>query len=169
MLAAALAAALMGTPVLAMEVKSGEFTDGATLGNAQVYVKCGGGDVSPSLSWSGAPAATKSFAVTLFDPDARDMGWWHWIVFDIPGSTTSLPKGGPLPADAVQGTNDFGNKIYSGACPPAGSGVHHYQFTVWAMDSTKLPFDSTVDGGVLGSYLKQHSLAHAAITPVLQR
>jgi hypothetical protein len=168
------ALALMTAPAIAMaasamDVKSAEFADGATLATAQVYGQCGGNNVSPSLAWSGAPAATKSFAVTLFDPDARDTGWWHWIAFDIPVSTTSLPKGGPLPADAVQGTNDFGDKIYDGACPPAGSGVHHYQFTVWAMDAAKLPFDTTVDGGVINSFLKQHSLAHATITPVLQR
>jgi hypothetical protein len=159
----------MTVPALAMDVKSSDFTDGSTLAIAQVYGKCGGGNISPSLSWSDVPAGTKSFAVTLFDPDARDTGWWHWIAFDIPVSTTSLAKGGPLPADAVEGTNDFGDKGYSGACPPAGSGVHHYQFTVWALSVGKLPFDTTVDGGVINSFLKEHSVGHATITPVLQR
>jgi Raf kinase inhibitor-like YbhB/YbcL family protein len=166
---AALALMAMAAPVMAMEVKSGEFADGATLATAHVYGKCGGGNISPSLSWSDPPAGTKSYVVTAFDPDARDTGWWHWIVFDIPASTTSLAKGGPMPADAVQGTNDFGDAGYSGACPPPGSGVHHYQFTVWAMDVMKPPFDATVDGGVMNDFLKEHALGHATITPVLQR
>jgi hypothetical protein len=164
-----LAAMLMTAPAIAMDVKSAEFTDGTTLATAQVYGKCGGGNISPSLTWSGAPAGTKGFAVTLFDPDAGDLGWWHWIVFDIPAGTASLPKGGPMPADAVQGTNDFNEVGYSGACPPAGSGVHHYEFTVWALDVMKPPFDATVDGGVIRSFLKQHALGQARITPVYQR
>jgi Raf kinase inhibitor-like YbhB/YbcL family protein len=159
----------MATPAFAaMTVTSSNFTDGATLAQAQLYGQCGGSNISPALSWSGAPAATKSFVITLFDPDSDQRGWWHWIVFNIPASTTAVPQGGPVPADAVQATNDFGNKGYSGACPPPGSGVHHYQFTVWAMDVNGLPFDETADGGVFKDFLQQHGLDHATITPVLQ-
>jgi Raf kinase inhibitor-like YbhB/YbcL family protein len=161
---------MTATPALAaMTVTSSNFTDGATLAMAQVYGQCGGSNISPALSWTGAPAATKSYVVTLFDPDAGDRGWWHWIVFDIPASATSAAQGGPMPASAVQATNDFGNRGYGGPCPPAGSGVHHYQFTVWAMDVNGLPFDETADGGVFKDFLQQHSLDHATITPVLQR
>lgn len=161
---------LAATPAMAaMTVTSTTFTDGATLAQAQVYGQCGGGNVSPALAWSGAPAATKSYVITLFDPDAGDRGWWHWIVFDIPATATSVPQGGPMPRDSVQATNDFGNRGYSGACPPTGSGVHHYQFTVWAMDVNGLPFDQTADGGVFKDFLQQHSLDHAVIAPVLQR
>jgi hypothetical protein len=161
---------LMATPAAAaMTVSSTNFTDGATVAQAQVYGQCGGGNISPALSWSGASDKTKSYVVTLFDPDAGDRGWWHWIVFDIPASIHSLPQGGPVPENAIEATNDFENKGYSGPCPPAGSGVHHYQFTVWAMDVNGLPFDATADGGVFKDFLTQHSVDHATITPVLQR
>lgn len=163
---------LAATPAwAAMTVTSTNFTDGATLAQAQVYNQgqCNGGNISPALSWSGAPAATKSFVITLYDPEDGDRGWWHWVVFDIPASVTSVPQGGPMPRGATQATNDFGNKGYGGACPPAGSGVHHYQFTVWAIDVNGLPFDETADGGVFKDFLKIHALDHATITPLLQR
>jgi Raf kinase inhibitor-like YbhB/YbcL family protein len=164
---AAMPAAAM--PAVAMTLTSGEMRDGASLALAQVYGKCGGGNISPSLEWRDAPAAAKSFAVTVFDPDAKPDGWWHWIVFDIPANAAALARGGPLPAGTVQGTNDFGEAGYGGACPPAGSGLHHYRFTLWAMDTAKLPFDHSADGTTIGDYLKKHSLAKAVLTPVLER
>jgi len=77
-------------------LESASFGSNTTLGTTQVYNKgdCHGGNVSPELHWSGAHADTKSFAVTLFDPDARDgAGWWHWLLFDINAKTKSLPAG----------------------------------------------------------------------------
>jgi Raf kinase inhibitor-like YbhB/YbcL family protein len=160
-------------PALAMDVTSTDMADGAAVSLAHVYGQCGGANVSPALSWSGAPSGTRSFAVTTFDPDAHGKGWWHWIAFDIPASTNALPpgagRGSGLPAGAVQGNNDFGEAGYDGPCPPEGSGLHHYQFTVWALADEKLPFNPGTYGAVVEDYLKKHALAHAAITPVLQR
>jgi Raf kinase inhibitor-like YbhB/YbcL family protein len=161
-------------PALAMDVKSHDMAEGALLSTQQVYTDCNGDNVSPGLAWSGAPAGAKSFAVTLYDPDAHPNGWWHWIVFDIPASATSLVRGAggdpsQLPAGAVQGQNDFSASSYGGACPPPGSGVHHYQFTVWALDTASLPFDTNVTGNTIGPWLKKHALGQAVLTPVYQR
>src|SRR5581483_2214836 len=90
----------------AMTLSSPDVQDGAAIKLEQVYGECGGSNVSPALVWSGAPAATRSFALTLFDPDGGPHGWWHWLVADIPAGTTSLAKGVP-PKGAVALRNDF--------------------------------------------------------------
>src|SRR5262245_41892497 len=91
------------------------------------------------------PITKESFAVTLYDPDApTGSGWWHWVVYNIPGSTTSLPAGagdpssGLLPAGAAQGNTDFGTPGYGGPCPPQGDKPHRYIVTVFALDTDKL-------------------------------
>jgi len=101
---------------------------------------CSGDNVSPQLSWSNAPKGTKSFAVTIHDPDApTGSGWWHWVIFDIPAGVTELPTGaGDLsknlaPKGAVQSMTDFGRPGYGGPCPPKGDGPHAYVVTVYAL------------------------------------
>src|SRR5262245_51354412 len=115
---ACLAAAPGAHAANAFKLGSPTIKPGATLTEAQVFNSfgCTGKNQSPALQWSGAPAGTKSFAVTLYDPDApTGSGWWHWVVFNIPASTTSLaegagtPDGGQLPAGAAQGRTDFGS------------------------------------------------------------
>lgn len=138
---------------------------------AQVNGRCGGDNRSPALDWSGAPAGTKSFALTLFDPDAGGgHGFWHWVVLDIPVEQTYLPEdagsGATLPAGAVQSTNDFGEAGYGGACPPAGSGAHHYVFTLYAMGMSKVP---ATRASVAAAYLKAHALATATLTALYRR
>ena len=96
---AALGLSLFGTSAASaqsMTLTSADIKEGATIANEQVFkgFGCTGNNVSPALSWSGAPGGTKSFAVSMYDPDApTGSGWWHWVVFNIPASTTSLPKG----------------------------------------------------------------------------
>jgi Raf kinase inhibitor-like YbhB/YbcL family protein len=160
-----------------MKLTSAEIKDGATIANEQVFkgFGCTGSNISPSLTWTGAPAGTKSFAVTMYDPDApTGSGWWHWVVFNIPAGTTSLPKNasaGTMPSGAIQSLTDFGSKGYGGPCPPVGNGTHHYHITVFAVDVDKLP-DATGDSAsaaLVGFDLHFHTLAKATLTGVYKR
>src|SRR6516165_9107858 len=121
---------------------SSDANDGQPFAAAQMsgaFGVPGGEDSSPQLSWSGAPAGTRSFAVTVYDPDApTQSGFWHWAVADIPADVAELPTGAGdaagsgLPAGAYQLRNDAGLARFLGAAPPAGHGRHHYHFTVHA-------------------------------------
>jgi Raf kinase inhibitor-like YbhB/YbcL family protein len=103
---------------------------------------CKGGNRSPQLSWRGAPAATQSFAITVFDPDAPGRGWWHWAVAGIPVSVSQLPSNASASGvlrkmGAVEARNDFDIDGYAGPCPPPGK-PHHYVITVYALNSSDL-------------------------------
>jgi len=121
-------------------LESTTFGSNTTLALTQVYNQddCHGGNLSPELHWKGAPAGTRSFAVTMFDPDAGGgAGWWHWLLFDIDANTKSLAVGAgdPLksPAGSASGKNSFGETGYSGPCPPRGDNAHRYVFTIYAL------------------------------------
>ncbi|MGW4738468.1 YbhB/YbcL family Raf kinase inhibitor-like protein [Nocardia xishanensis] len=156
---------------------SEDVTDGAPLGNDQVsgVFGAGGKDVSPQLSWSGFPAETKSFAVTVFDPDAPTAsGFWHWAVADIPVSVTSLPsgagsEGGSLPAGAVTLRNDGGFPGFVGAAPPPGHGVHRYFVVVHAVDVESLGVGPDASPAYLGFNLFSHTLARATLIGTHER
>jgi Raf kinase inhibitor-like YbhB/YbcL family protein len=121
--------------------------------------------ISPELSWSGAPAATQSYAVTIFDPDApTGSGFWHWQAWDIPATTTSLPTGATLPAGAVNGRNDGGGFGYTGPCPPAGDLTHHYDVTVVALNVPSLELPADTPNAVVGFVLGQDAIASASLT-----
>ncbi|MDL9935877.1 YbhB/YbcL family Raf kinase inhibitor-like protein [Gordonia sp. ABSL1-1] len=147
-------------------------TDGAPLRSQQVsgIMGAGGDDLSPQLSWSGFPSDTKSFAVTVYDPDAPTAaGFWHWAVADIPVSVTSLPEGagdasgGGLPAGAVQLLNDASSKRFVGAAPPPGHGPHRYFIVVHAVDVESLELPDNATPAYLGFNLFFHSIARATI------
>lgn len=151
---------------------STDISDGAALPMPQVsgIMGAGGEDQSPELSWSGFPEGTKGFAVTAYDPDAPTAaGFWHWAVFNIPLSTTSLPsgagdaEGSGLPAGAVQLANDASVKRYLGAAPPVGHGPHHYFFAVHALDVDHLDLPANATPTYLGFNLFMHTLARAVI------
>lgn len=126
---------------------------------------CTGTGVSPQLSWSGAPAATQSFALTVYDPDApTGSGFWHWIAWDIPTGTTSLPTGAVLPAGAVNGTNDGGGIGYTGPCPPVGDVKHHYQFTILALDVPSLGLPADTRAAAVGFTMRVHIIAAGSLT-----
>lgn len=160
-------------PALAsFRLTSTDVTDGQPLALAQVsgMMGAGGSDTSPQLSWSGFPEDTKSFAVTVYDPDAPTAaGFWHWAVADIPVTTTSLPsgagdaEGSGLPAGAVQLRNDASLTGYIGAAPPAGHGVHHYYIAVHALDVASLDLSEGATPAYLGFNLFTHGLARAVI------
>ena len=111
----------------------------------------GGEDKSPALEWSGFPEDTKSFVVTCYDPDAPTVsGFWHWAVYDIPASVTSLSAGGVLPEGAKTLKNDAGFPGFVGCAPPPGHGDHRYIFCVSAMGVETLPIDENTSPAVLG-------------------
>jgi Raf kinase inhibitor-like YbhB/YbcL family protein len=158
------------------KLESSDIHDGVQLGDEQVQngSGCQGRDVSPALSWSGAPASTKSFAVTVFDPDApTGSGWWHWTMVNIPKDVTRLARdagnrdGTKVPPGAVQGRTDFGNPGFGGACPP--NGTHRYYFKVWALDIDKLPIDQESSGALVGGTLNAHAIATAELVPISTR
>jgi len=130
---------------------------------------CTGTNVSPALSWSGAPEGTKSFVVTVYDPDApTGSGFWHWVMFNIPANVTSLPEGagtpGKEPAGATQIQNDYGTVGYGGPCPPKGDKPHRYIFTVFALKTEKLDLTTAVHAAVVGFNVHFNTLAKSEIT-----
>ncbi|MEV4346430.1 YbhB/YbcL family Raf kinase inhibitor-like protein [Actinoplanes sp. NPDC049596] len=124
----------------------------------------GGEDISPDLTWSGAPAGTKSYAVTVFDADAPSMsGFWHWAVADIPAGVTALPAGAQMPAGAFQLPNDARLPQYIGAAPPAGDGPHRYFITVHALDVETIGVPAEATPAYLTFTMAGHTLARATI------
>lgn len=132
---------------------------------------CAGGNVSPQLKWSGAPPGTKSFAITLFDEDEHSTpsGWWHWIIYDIPGSSTNLPQGAGaehstvIPAGTLEGRNDDGNEFYTGPCPDPGDPPHRYLFTIYALKTDKLPVKPGASGAMVTWAVHESMLAKATL------
>jgi Raf kinase inhibitor-like YbhB/YbcL family protein len=150
----------------------------STLSDAQVFngFGCSGKNLSPAVKWSGAPAGTRSYAVTLYDPDApTGSGWWHWLVFDIPASVTALPEragdadGKLLPAGALQGRTDFGTTGFGGACPPQGDKPHRYIFTVYALKVEKIDVPAGASAAMVGYMLNANQLAKSSITALYGR
>lgn len=148
-----------------LTLTSTDVTDGEPLPKAQWGAAGGGEDISPQLSWSGAPAGTKSFALSCFDPDApTGSGFWHWAVHDIPADVTSLPAGAG--AGTVQGItlrNEVGLASFIGAGPPPGTGVHRYFFVVDALDVEHLELAEDATPAVLGFNRHFHSLARGIL------
>lgn len=151
---------------------SAEVADGEPLPDSAVHAK---GDTSPSLAWSGYPVATKGFALTVFDPDApTPSGFWHWVVANLPNSTTSVPAdagraasvggtGARLPAGSLTLRNDFGAPAFGGAAPPPGDVAHRYFFVVHAVDVDVLDLDAATTPAVLSFNLAFHTLARAIL------
>ena len=127
-------------------LRTTSFDPNQLLPNKFVYngSNCSGENVSPELEWDNAPEGTKSFAVTVFDPDASQEGWWHWTVVNIPAYVTKIKEGASnqhqLPKGAKEGETDFGQIGYGGACPPPGK-AHRYIFTVYALNKEKIDSD----------------------------
>ncbi|HEX6524868.1 MAG TPA: YbhB/YbcL family Raf kinase inhibitor-like protein [Streptosporangiaceae bacterium] len=159
--------------VPSFELRSDDVADGEMMSGNQVYNGFGmsGENISPSLSWSGFPAETQSFAVTCYDPDApTGSGFWHWVLLGLPASVTSLPSGADsgagLPAGAFHVRNDYGSKDFGGAAPPAGDPPHRYVFAVHALDVDSLGIDDSVTPAVAGFNLRFHTIARALLIPV---
>ncbi len=151
-------------PVPSFPVTSADFTDGGPLPGPVFNADAGGEDRSPQLSWTDAPAGTKSFAVTVYDPDApTGSGFWHWAVADIPASVTSLDAGAEAPAGSTVLRNELREPGFTGAAPPEGTGTHRYFVVVHAVDVESLGVDPEITPAVLGFNLHFHTLGRAVL------
>jgi Raf kinase inhibitor-like YbhB/YbcL family protein len=163
----------------AFELTSPDVAANATIADKHVFngFGCKGGNTSPALAWSGAPAGTKSFAITVYDPDApTGSGWWHWVMFNIPPSVTKLAEnaGNPRamrlsPKGSVQSMTDFGKTGYGGPCPPPGDKPHRYIFTVFALKVDKLPLTKKSPGAMVGFNLNANAIDKASFTAMYGR
>ncbi|MEV0067146.1 YbhB/YbcL family Raf kinase inhibitor-like protein [Amycolatopsis sp. NPDC050768] len=158
-------------------LRSTDIAEGETLTTPHLsgIFGAGGEDRSPQLSWEGFPEGTRSFAVTVYDPDAPTAsGFWHWAVFNVPASVTELAadagdaNGSGLPEGAVTLKGDGGVKQFLGAAPPPGHGPHRYYFVVHALDVDSLEIDGDATPAFLGFNLFGHTLARATITAVYE-
>ena len=150
-----------GDKSMALEISSTAFEQG---GMIPVQYTCDGKNISPRLEWSGVPDDAESLALIADDPDAPGKTWVHWVLFNIPGETTSLeenyPKDAELPGGAVNGITDFGSNGYGGPCPPGGT--HRYYFKLYALDTT-LDLDSSAKKSDLLKAMEGHVLAEGQL------
>ena len=144
----------------------------------QVYngFGCTGENLSPELYWENVPAGTKSFAITMHDPDApTGSGFWHWVVFDITANISELKTGagnitkGPMPAGAIQSNTDFGQPGYGGPCPPQGHGFHEYRITVFALKVDKLGLDKNATPAFVGFNLFSNTIEKSTLIMYYKR
>ncbi len=171
--------ALSDAVAASFTLTSPDFAPGGTIAKEQAYDSfgCTGGNISPALTWSGAPAGTKSFALLVHDPDAPTggAGWWHWVVVGIPAASTGLPKGAGktdgsrMPPGAVSIANDFGTLGYGGPCPPVGDKPHHYHFTLYALKVPKLDLPAGANASITGFMVNANAIARTTLTGLYGR
>lgn len=137
---------------------------------------CEGANRSPRLGWRNPPAGTKSFAITVYDPDApTGSGWWHWVVINIPSTTSMLHEsaGNPtlrlLPSAAKQVPTDFGQPGFGGACPPVGDKPHKYIFTLYALNTEKIDLPSNATAAFAGFMINAHLIDKVSVTAIYGR
>jgi Raf kinase inhibitor-like YbhB/YbcL family protein len=156
---------------MAFTLSSTDIAPGGTIPQAQIYNGMGykGGNVSPALSWSGAPAGTRSFALMVHDPDApTGSGWWHWVVYNIPPDTAALAAGAGdpnrnlMPRGAVQGRTDFGTPGYGGPAPPPGK-PHRYYFRLFALQAATLDIPADASAAVVGFTVHAQAIGEPAV------
>ncbi len=158
-----------------LNLASDDVVDGDQLNPPQLSSRIGGGDLSPHLRWSEVPSEAKSFAVTVFDPDApTPSGFWHWAVYNIPANISELPTnagGGmdKLPPGAIALKNDRGVHEYVGAAPPVGTGEHRYFFAVYALNVEKLDLHDHATPAFLSFNALQHTVAWNALVGVFEQ
>ncbi|EKS7765861.1 YbhB/YbcL family Raf kinase inhibitor-like protein [Edwardsiella piscicida] len=157
----------------AMELSSPTVENSQGLQNAQIFNGwgCTGKNESPALTWTDIPKGTKSFALTMYDPDApTGSGWWHWMMINIPANVhhlsenTGVKNSQTLPKGAIQLRNDFGYDGFGGACPPAGAKPHNYQITIYALNVAKLDIPANASPAYAGFFILQHKIGAARLT-----
>lgn len=149
---------------MAFTLTTSAFTEGGTI---PAKFTCEGANVSPELSWSDAPASTRSYVLIVDDPDAPVGTFTHWVLFDIPADRASLAEG--TGTVGVTGKNDFGRAGYGGPCPPRGHGPHRYYFTLYALDSATLKLKSGAGRREVETALRGHILAQAQYLGLYER
>jgi Raf kinase inhibitor-like YbhB/YbcL family protein len=166
-----LAGALCASPAMAaMSLASADLEPGAVIAPAQIYPRCGGENISPQLSWGGAPRGTRSFVLTMIDTSVRPAQWSHWVVADIPADVTSLARGTKILAgSARQIAGNFGDPHYDGPCPPPGSGLHRYELTIWALPVPSFPASADMKATALTAALTAAALGHASLVGSVTR
>lgn len=159
---------LAALPASAMTLKSTDIQEGQLMDQAFSFngFGCKGENRSPQLSWQDLPAGTKSVAITAYDPDApTGSGWWHWLVVNLPANQSSLASNvsGKL-KQGLELRTDFGSQGYGGPCPPAGHGMHRYQFTAWALPEATLEVKADTPPAMVGYMLNAMALGKATLT-----
>ncbi|MEI7696047.1 MAG: YbhB/YbcL family Raf kinase inhibitor-like protein [Chlorobium sp.] len=174
--------ALCSTATVALagnfKLTSPTIKSGAALTEEQVFdgFGCTGKNQSPSLQWTYGPKGTKSYAITVYDPDApTGSGWWHWVVYNIPANVTGLAYGAGdatgklLPPEALQGRTDYGTHAFGGACPPKGDKPHRYIFTVYALNIEKIDVPAEASAALIGFMIHANTLGKASFTATYGR
>jgi Raf kinase inhibitor-like YbhB/YbcL family protein len=162
---AILAVLAMATPAAAaMQLTSRDLKAAAPMPAAQIYMRCGGQNISPQLAWSGQPQAAKSLVLTMIDESVKPNGWSHWVAVDLPPASSAMARGGVLPAGARAIASNFGDAAYAGPCPPHGTGVHRYVITIWAMPTAKFDIAPDAKATSLDAMLQKTALDHASLT-----
>lgn len=168
----ALAPLLDVVSAAALTLTSPDIKTGGRIADEQAFdgADCPGRNVSPALVWQDPPEGTKSFAVSMVDPDAPLAGgFWHWWAYDVPARAHGLPKGaGGLASGTVQGRNDFGSIGYGGPCPPRGA-AHHYLITVYALDIDRLDRAASASTAAFDAAVRAHALAKATLVGFFAR
>ncbi|RNF71994.1 YbhB/YbcL family Raf kinase inhibitor-like protein [Marinomonas rhizomae] len=157
----------------AFELTSQDIQEGQKIPHAFEFNSfgCNGDNKSPQLEWSDAPKGTKSYAITVYDPDAPSgSGWWHWSAFNIPASVTSLVQGADLTKlGATELKSDYGSVGFGGFCPPKGDNMHRYQFTVWALPVEKLDLSADVSAALAGFTVRSMAIGKAMLVASYNR
>ena len=135
---------------------------------------CSGENKSPELHWHDAPKGTKSFAITIYDPDApTGSGWWHWLVVNIPAKTTAIKSDASaqktLPKGALETLSDYGTSSFGGACPPKNDKAHEYKITIYALDTEKLDVTAKSDSALVGFMINAHTIEKSSIVSYYKR
>ncbi|WP_221801917.1 YbhB/YbcL family Raf kinase inhibitor-like protein [Oceanobacter mangrovi] len=161
-----------------LALTSSDIADGKTMPKAQEFngFGCSGDNISPQLSWSGAPVGTKAYALMVHDPDAPTggAGFWHWQLLNIPGTVSSLASGAGaadgkrLPFGGDVRKNDYGLKGFGGACPPEGHGPHRYRFTLYALPKV-LEIPAQASAAVVGFMVEGSALEKTTLEALYQR
>lgn len=131
---------------------------------------CKGEKITPELAWVNPPAGTKSFAITMYDPDApTGSGWWQWIIFNIPATTTKLVENaGDITKNLVP-KGSIQSDWYGGLCPPVKGGIHEYIFTIYALSVPTLGLDKNTNPAMVGFYIHANTIQKASLVMYYER